>query len=383
MFRISLLVTLLVVTSCLGQDQSVPRELDETVRELFIQPTLRETIELSPQQLAGIKSLIENKELSKLKNKVTFARFSHEAATKDKKVKSAKRLQDAEDAFRVAYRNELEKVLQSEQINALIPASMRLEFSTGVSPFRSYKVRQYCEISNELFTEIEPQMRKAESAIDQQFIAAQFKHAQEVLSSLPDESKKLFVRYAGNKYLPATEEDTSVVFTDIPYSGRVPTVTSIRLVVENPQLARECGITPPQVVKLDTLYSESSEEISKAFDTSNPGVETQFSTLKRRAFLKMREVLSDDQFSRVAKNRASIEFTADFAGPFERGEFVKFLKLSPEASRLILQKAMVERSKLKLSYDSINRSVFDELAALLPKVQHDKVHSLFDEVWKR
>ena len=377
-----LILHVLPLAYCTGQDQPLPRNYRSVTQEVIIRAELRDVLDVSPQQLERIRQVSMKQEVLDASQKFKLAETRHEVFPEDSKALKSFEIATAE--LNLAYRDELAKNLLPEQLDELIPASMRLEFRSGISPFENKKCLHYCGVTTQEHAELAPHIDKCRSESQRRYRLAIAAHARAVLSKLSPESKQLFANYAGIKFVPEVKQDPSLTISDIPYSARISTCTTIESALYIEDLQKQIELSAHQFAELTTLKKQRDSDFFRAVQNGAPSgtMDEYFRFLRRGTYTKMRALLTDSQFLQIAQHRASDEFESNFSGPFAQPELIAYLKLPAESVVEIKIVAAREKVALQDELSEMNFQIFEALCIRLSREPQQRMRELFADVWK-
>ncbi len=79
--------------------------------------------------------------------------------------------------------------------------------------------------------------------------------------------------------------------------------------------------------------------------------------------------------------QAKTEFEFNFAVPFKRAEFVRYLQLSEEEATALIVLAVAENEDFKAKMKELNHEAFEVLCGALPSLSKERMQKLFEGFW--
>ncbi len=340
-------------------------------RELLRSDELQRAVGVSSQQLAQIKAIRDAAGLDVIL---------------DKKMKELD-LQNTSDT-RIDVRElalaeldpivklKLEPALGGAQIETLREHAMKARFRSPFTPFGNPEVVGVCKISRADQKRLAPISERVLAKYEKERSALVSEFATNFYGFLPEHSKPLFVQYIGKCYLERYEVDKSLATNKIPFPPRFLTVHALYN-LEIPKAQQQVGLSSSQIEKLSVIKGSLRDRLD---DMAKKGGNS-MSENYRMAEREMKSVLTPPQLVSICRIQARTEFEMEFAAPFKRAEFVKYLELSKEDVEALITLAVVENEDLKAKLNELDHGAFEVLCNALTDQSKERMQKLFKGFW--
>lgn len=273
-------------------------------------------------------------------------------------------------------KQKLEPALGGAQIEMLREHAMKARFRSPFTPFGNPEVVGVCKISREDQKRLAPIFERVLAKYEKEGSSFVSEFSTNFYGFLPEQSKPIFVQYIGKCYLERYEVDKSLAINKIPFPPRFLTANALYN-LEIPKAQEQVGLSTSQIEKLSIIKGSLRDRLE---EMSKKGGSTMSENV-RMAEREMKSVLTPPQFVSICRFQARSEFEMEFAAPFRRAEFVKYLKLSKEDVEALITLAVAENEDLKAKLNELNHGAFEDLCNALPDQSKESMQKLFKGFW--
>lgn len=380
--------TVMLYTGCVGlfcsglstasADDPVLATYYEVTSNLMHSSQFRDALEISPAQAARLGEVLDEPALLE---KIRTERRAIRQQFPQLDIESTWQL--TQSRIDDAVRSELSKILQPQQLEKAKPIYIQQKYSDVLSPFRDLDLLSRCGVPRPDAELLKPQIDAATTKLINDVNKVRDKFSTAVLAALPDASKRSFVQYAGNKYLPQFEVDNSVTVHDLPYTPFVKTGSLIQLLLSIEHSVKELALTKEQIIKLEALESSRRSSMSRIAGggRSVSEIRQAVGEASSQSAKAIEAILSKDQLQQLYRSRALSEFTADLSSAFDRPAFIAYLHLTNDQAAEIRTKASDASVEMARQIKVLQQQAFENMCANLAPNPKTVLLRAFDGVW--
>jgi hypothetical protein len=344
---------------------------DALVSSLLSTQELQEAVDLSPSQLAKLKSVASSIEYAKIRREVDTLPHSG----------FGDRLMELEKASR----NVFAEALTDEQLAALrqlfIEQRHANQFKVVVSaPF----ILKYCDIGADF-----QRFNRSVEAVENQYAPAMTSliqtRVQNLLAVVPKDSQSKLAQLVGDKYYSRDVVRQDVDAMDIPFPTNFTSVLMIEYLLDQKGLGALFKLTDAQKKQIQTLRSESEMDLESVMQISDPKQFKQGMDGLNARNLERSSRLGDflDNRSKLAVGRFVVQhrLEADPASVLVDNRVKMYLNMSEESWVQYLKDIDVQRSSTRAEVNKILGKMLDSLADKLGQEKGNRLRYLFRGVW--
>ncbi len=273
-------------------------------------------------------------------------------------------------------KRELEVILNESQIMMLREHPFKARFRSPFELFHNHEVIEVCKIYQVDLKRLGPILKDVQAKYEKEGTVALTEFTTTFYEYLPERTKPLFVQYIGKCYLDRYEVKPDLRLEDIPFPPRFRTTNALDA-LEIPDAQTQVGLSTSQIEKLSNVRVA----LSNRLDVMLKGGEGTFSENLRMAEREMMQILTTKQVLGICRVQAKSEFEFDFAVPFRRAEFVKYLQLSNEEVKALNVLAVAETEDFRSKMKELDHEAFEVLCGALPSQSKERMQKLFKGFW--
>ena len=273
----------------------------------------------------------------------------------------------------------LRLIINDFQIDQLRRVELQRRYLKSYQIFQDPEVIRFLGLSGDNMQRLSISRKAAKSKFDAERSSLHEEAALAIVRVLPSESKELFSQYAGNSYSPEVEVRNDIELSSIPYPWEFNSIMSMRSLLKKSDLQTRHSITQGQV---EQLIEVSKKFEDKAF-RPNKSLGNSFEEFLKESRTEVWRILNNSQLLSISRWRAIDEFNNDFCSPFERDEFLVYLKIViPTDIQAIREIVTAERNEFQAKEKKLNERTFGEICSSLPEDAQQRLRLVFDGVWK-
>lgn len=345
--------------------------VDALVSSLLSTQELQEAVDLSPSQLAKLKSVASSIEYAKIRRQVDTLPHSG----------FGDRLMELEKASR----NVFAEGLTDEQLAVLrqlfIEQRHANQFKAVVSaPF----ILKYCDVGEDL-----DRFHRSVEAVENQYTYAMTSliqtRVQNLLALVPKDSQTQLAQLVGDKYYSRDVVRQDVNAMEIPFPTNFTSVLIIEYLLDQKGLGALVELTDAQKKQIQTLRSESEMDLESVIQISDPKQFKQAMDELNARNLKRSLRLGDflDNRSKLAVGRFVVQhrLVADPASVLVDNRVKMYLNMSEESWVQFLKDIDFQRSSTRAEVNKVLGKMLDSLAVKLGQEKGNRLRFLFRGVW--
>ncbi len=345
--------------------------VDALVSSLLSTQELQEAVDLSPSQLAKLKSVASSIEYANIRRQVDTLPHSG----------FGDRLMELEKASR----NVFAEALTDPQLAALrqlfIEQRHANQFKVVVSaPF----ILKYCDVGEDL-----DRFQRSVEAVENQYALAMTSliqtRVQNLLASVPKDFQSKLAQLVGDKYYSRDVVRQDVDAMEIPFPTNFTSVLMIEYLLDQKGLGALVKLTDAQRKQIQTLRSESETDLEAVMQISDPKQFKQGMDELNARNLERSSRLGDflDNRSKLAVGRFVVQnrLVADPASVLVDDRVKMYLNMSEESWVQFLKDVDVQRSSTRAEVNKVLGKMLDSLAVKLGQERGNRLRYLFRGVW--
>ena len=170
-----------------------------------------------------------------------------------------------------------------------------------------------------------------------------------------------------------------VELSSIPYPTEFRSVMAMGLLLKNANVQATHSISPRQVEQLTQARQKFKDNVSRP--SKDPLAN--FGKFQEESRKDVERILSNAQLLSISRRYALEEFNANFRTPFERDDFLSYLKITkPTDIAAIRAITTSDWNAFQSEEKKLNVRTFGEICSTLPADAQRRLELLFDGVWK-
>jgi hypothetical protein len=339
--------------------------------ELILTEKWRTKLDISPKQIKAIEVMRSDQEFEK----IVLGKLETGNGPNSRLAGVFKQLD-------ITVRGKLEKILTPQQVDGLRILKYRKEFEFGYTPFESPFVAKECKFDEKELSLLATELLKRRERLAKELHESQTLAARRVLDFLPEQSRLLFVQYAGNIHFPQLRIEENTAENTFAYPPKFKSLNAVNSIFYFKHL-RE-AFTDEEQVFLGKLVNGYLMPSTAEFRQQNPGSPIMGFVLAKRAEGQeiFQSTASKALILKVCRLYAAFDFESDFRNPFAGSELCNYLKLDSNQITAIRQSAVTERVHLLNEKLRLNQEAFSELCKRLDKDSRNRMEPIFGDVWR-
>lgn len=373
------------------------------VQSLRRERQLQLDLEISPRQLAEISALLKSPKIltGGSKPDTEQLKYIEELAADPSRnhllLEEIQRLVGPKEDARkkqlsIFCEKELKRILAPEQFNELRPVALRLQFPTGLSPFRATS-QHHIHLpfghdgaldllvpSQESMQQLAPELLEIEKSRQTKLDDLCSSTAAGFVRELPQPTRERFVQLIGNEWTPEIPLDDSIPYQTLPSIHSWDDSTLTDHVLHVPGVKEKMNVTPAQFDQIRLIHEEYSASLQQG-KPRNMSFREYDNALNRSVAKQVRRLLDDQQLLTFARHDGFWRFAVDCRRPFARKNFVTFLELSDEELKKIKGIAKKQYARYQANVLKIEQEAFQSVVSKLPDDSKRRVQRFFGTKW--
>lgn len=292
----------------------------------------------------------------------------------------------------------LRRILQPEQMKALRPAALRMQFPNGLSPFRDPVPLfesmpldpsvagggpgglRFLVPSIDARLRLTPQFAQLEKSRQAKLEQLRLTLAAEFIRKLPLTTRHRFVQTIGNQLTPEIPVDDSISYQSLPTRDLWNGSTLSDHVLHVQGVKQKLKITAEQLARIRLIHQDYERRLMDGL-RRHTATDAYHNQLNLSVATELTNVLSDEQLLAFARHDAFWMWVADCRRPFARQEFVDFLKLSEHEAKAIRSSAEKQHARYLAGALLVEQEAFKLATAILPDESRERLERVFGKTW--